>query len=177
MGETRLGQVDRRAAGAPDYLTQRSAGCLFDPNRAVSVPREKAILSVDEASLRCVPLEAYLAADDVLDCDLDDRDTDPRAVDELWLGLRAAAPHIRLDEIDRLLDVVRGCDSVTDVIVALQEQRNLLERVSNGATRWSPPSSTTRSGSTSARRGSGRGPASYDVQHEEHVRGRLPGVA
>lgn len=129
---------------------QRSAGCLIDANRAFSVPGEKAVLSVDEASLRRVPLEAYLAADDVLDCDLDDRDCDPRAVDELWLGLRAAAPHIRLDEIDRLLDVVRGCASVTDVIVALQEQRNVLERVSNGRTRWLPPTSTPRAGSTAA---------------------------
>src|ERR1700754_3534348 len=146
MGELRLGQADRRAAGAPDYLVQRSASCLFDPNRAVSVPREKAILGVDEDSLRRVPQEAYLAADEVLDCDLDDRDSDPRAVDELWLGLGAAPPHIRLDEIDRLLDVVRGCTSVTDVIVALQEQRNVLERVSNGRTCWSPPTSKPRPG-------------------------------
>jgi hypothetical protein len=73
--------------------------------------------------VRRVPAEAYLAADAVMDYELDERDRNPEAPDELWLALRSAGPHIRLDEIDQVLDLVRTLPSVTALIVALQERR------------------------------------------------------
>lgn len=76
---------------------------------------------------RRVPMEAYLDADAVLDFELDDRDRDPSAPDELWQALRRAAPHIRIDEINRLLSLVPPQD--VQVIAFLRGQRDVIQRV------------------------------------------------
>lgn len=70
---------------------------------------------------RQIPEAAYHAADEVFDQDLVIGHGD-----ELHLALCAASPHIRLNEIDRLLSAVGGMASVAEVMRFLDGQRNAL---------------------------------------------------